>query len=707
MIGVATALLLGGLETYLSVHHEERASSARLRFAAGNLAANLRIFLEWHAAAVRSVAAEATAEGRYDPEVLQLRLDRCRRQNHGFLTMIAADREGRVVAASPRLGLNGRAVLAQLQNVADREYFQRGLVSPDAYISNVFQGRGFGSHFLIAISAPVLDARGRPVGVVEGSLDVDRLALLVLPELLPGHRELLLLDRRERLIVGVGQSAWPVLARITGWRWDPPAESDGVTRLRETSGTGRTQSFIAGRAAIPLAGWTVVIRRPVESIVRSALANQGLSLAALLGTLALAAGLAAWTARRVTRPLTELQGFMRAFRLGERQVRDLAPSGDAPAEVAEVFLGISVLAQRLDRSYDSLAASLHEQERLGNELQELADGLERQVDERTAQLATSEKRYRALVDESLGLMCHHDLEGKILFVNRAAEQALGYRSAELAGRGLNEVLPPAATEELAGYLAALQAGGEVSGLMKVVTRSGALRVWQYRNHVAVEQGRPAYVVGHAVDVTERYRAEKAAQHLALHDALTGLANRVLFESRLLLALDEADRRQEQAAVLYLDLDGFKEVNDRYGHAAGDWVLREAAVRLMKSVRKVDTVARLGGDELAVVLAHLGDSAQADEIARKVVTAVANGFSYEGASLAVTASVGVAVYPRDGRTAEEILAQADAAMYAAKRRGKNRWETAGSAEREGPDVGARSSRSRRRSRRPASCPPPSS
>lgn len=160
--------------------------------------------------------------------------------------------------------------------------------------------------------------------------------------------------------------------------------------------------------------------------------------------------------------------------------------------------------------------------------------------------------------------------------------------------------------------------------------------------------------------------EKEAQvsHMAYHDALTGLPNLQLFRDRLGQSLHYAQRHQSGMALLYLDLDGFKPVNDRYGHAAGDIVLREVARRISGLLRKSDTVARIGGDEFAVILAESGDSAAL--VAGKCREAIRRPVPFEGHDLAVGVSIGIACFPEDGATEDELLKKADQAMYAAKR-----------------------------------------
>jgi two-component system cell cycle response regulator len=167
---------------------------------------------------------------------------------------------------------------------------------------------------------------------------------------------------------------------------------------------------------------------------------------------------------------------------------------------------------------------------------------------------------------------------------------------------------------------------------------------------------------------------RAQESLALTDALTGLANRRLLEDRLSMALAHARREQGGMAVLYLDLDGFKEINNTLGHAAGDALLTMVAGRLKATVRAEDTVARLGGDEFVIVL-RVGGGAAAAEVAGKVIDAVAQPYVIAGGDARVTVSVGIGLYPAHGEDAATLLKSADLALYDAKRTGKNSYRVA--------------------------------
>jgi diguanylate cyclase (GGDEF)-like protein len=235
---------------------------------------------------------------------------------------------------------------------------------------------------------------------------------------------------------------------------------------------------------------------------------------------------------------------------------------------------------------------------------------------------------------------------------------------ELPGRDGLELLRSAAARDWTVPIIVHTAGGSAARDIEAMELGAS----DYVEKQATDDGRLARSIRYAL--ARRSAAERLGR-LAQLDPLTGLANRALFQDRLDHALAAARRHQRSAAVMVLDLNGFKPVNDRLGHAGGDALLRLMAERLRARLRESDTVARLGGDEFAVVLEHLSRPEHAGLVARKVLDAIAPPAVVEGESVTVTASLGVAVFPRDADSGEVLLRQADAAMYRAKAEGGHR------------------------------------
>ena len=174
------------------------------------------------------------------------------------------------------------------------------------------------------------------------------------------------------------------------------------------------------------------------------------------------------------------------------------------------------------------------------------------------------------------------------------------------------------------------------------------------------------------DITELRRAEQAARFLAYHDTLTGLPNRRLLDDRLAQAIHLAQRRDRKLAVMLIDLDDFKQVNDSLGHRAGDAVLREVAQRLALCVRKADTLARHGGDEFVVVISDVQADSDCKLVAEKALRSLAAEFQLEDRALSLGASIGISLFPTDAGDGDALLRNADAAMYRAKQLGRNQY-----------------------------------
>jgi diguanylate cyclase (GGDEF)-like protein len=173
-----------------------------------------------------------------------------------------------------------------------------------------------------------------------------------------------------------------------------------------------------------------------------------------------------------------------------------------------------------------------------------------------------------------------------------------------------------------------------------------------------------------IEIEEREKITAELHFLANHDALTGLPSLRLCKDRLNQSLAEARRNHQASAVMFLDLDGFKEINDRYGHEFGDSVLRESATRITAEIRETDTVARIGGDEFVIILSSLPEKSIANRIADSLVAAIAQPVCVGAIEVAISASIGISLYPDHGVTAEELIRSADKAMYRVKRDGKN-------------------------------------
>jgi diguanylate cyclase (GGDEF)-like protein/PAS domain S-box-containing protein len=291
--------------------------------------------------------------------------------------------------------------------------------------------------------------------------------------------------------------------------------------------------------------------------------------------------------------------------------------------------------------------------------------LERGLAER--QKLTAERDRFFEVSQTLHVVL--DAQGTIRWVSPAAKRMLGRAPEEFVGTKVWEHLdvePEAAEREILPRLGT----GATDIELRLRHHDGSKR-WTLWNAAPDPQGELVYAAG--LDISERRKAEHQIEHLAFHDALTGLPNRHLFVDRLDNALTRARRTEETLAVLFVDIDHFKSINDSLGHTAGDVLLRTVALRLRSSLRTEDTVARLGGDEFTVLVSGLKDPDDLLRLAQKIHSTIKVPVDVAARELTVSASIGVGLYPQDGETAEQLLRNADLAMYRAKELGRDRTQ----------------------------------
>jgi diguanylate cyclase (GGDEF)-like protein/PAS domain S-box-containing protein len=293
-------------------------------------------------------------------------------------------------------------------------------------------------------------------------------------------------------------------------------------------------------------------------------------------------------------------------------------------------------------------------------------------------VARSEERYRAAFEQAAIGVMHTALDGTLLKVNARLCTMLGYAGDELVGRSFAEITAPEdreASDALRERLVSEPADAIAPVLEKRYVRKDGAALWVTVSVAVVRdaQGRPEYFVTSVQDVTEAKRAQEKLEHQANHDALSGLPNRTLFYDRLTQALTAAPRNNAILAVLTVGIDRFKAVNDTLGYHLGDQLLQEAARRLGQTVRAGDTVARLGGDEFAIVLGDLSKTENAGHVAQKIVQTMAEPFALQGSEVYATASIGIALYPEDGKEGDALLMNADAAMRRAKEVGRNTFQ----------------------------------
>jgi diguanylate cyclase (GGDEF)-like protein/PAS domain S-box-containing protein len=291
-------------------------------------------------------------------------------------------------------------------------------------------------------------------------------------------------------------------------------------------------------------------------------------------------------------------------------------------------------------------------------------------------LRASEERYRLMAENSTDIISRTTGNGKLAYASDAIRSVLGYEPGELEGHDVMDFVHPEDHHLVRRFLGSMSPDQPSYTFAYRALRKDGSEVWLETTSRAIANpvdGRLDEIVSVSRDISERRRAEEQIEYQAYHDSLTGLPNRLLFRDRLTIALAHARRTGMPVAVMFLDLDRFKVVNDTLGHSPGDELLRIVAARLRSVLREGDTIARMGGDEFTILLTDIRDPDVAAGIAQKLLDTVAEPVRLEGHDLYVTTSVGIALYPADGETAEALLQSADSAMYRAKDLGRNAFQ----------------------------------
>lgn len=289
-------------------------------------------------------------------------------------------------------------------------------------------------------------------------------------------------------------------------------------------------------------------------------------------------------------------------------------------------------------------------------------------------LEESEERFRSLVKNSSDAVLIVDSGGIIRYASDVADRLFGIAPRDLIGTSITELVSADDTSRMGDFT--LRGGGTFTDESPITWRmrhpDGSSR---FIESVGIDRTDDRSVNGIVInsrDVTDRHEMELMLEHRAFHDTLTDLANRALFENRVEHALDMIPRKESSVAVLLIDLDDFKTVNDSLGHQAGDAMIVEVADRLRSTLRSSDTAARLGGDEFAVLIESCSGDEEIEGLANRIAGLIGRPMSIEGHELLIQSSIGVAVASSPGATASSMLRDADVAMYAAKDRGGAGW-----------------------------------
>lgn len=294
------------------------------------------------------------------------------------------------------------------------------------------------------------------------------------------------------------------------------------------------------------------------------------------------------------------------------------------------------------------------------------------------ELEKSQSQLQAIINNAMDGIITINKSGEVQGCNPAAEQIFGYLQQDVLGKNVKMLMPEPDRSKHDAYLSRYFSTGQgrmigVGGREVMAVRKNGE---QFPMELSVSEmvlGGQSYFIGIIRDITKRKLAEQKIAHLAHHDYLTDLPNRAMFLNSLEHSILLARRSNYKVATLFLDLDGFKQVNDRLGHDAGDLLLQGVAERLTGIIRTSDTVARVGGDEFTFVLNNIESDENAALMANKIIVALSEPFDLKGQRCHVGGSIGISIFPDDSKNIEMLIKQADDAMYLAKHSGKNTYK----------------------------------
>ena len=492
----------------------------------------------------------------------------------------------------------------------------------------------------VDIATPVHNAKGEPAGVLGVHLSWAWAAQI--------KRELV--DQ----VIEQHQAEALVLAADGTVLLGGSPELQGKT-LPRAAGLLAVESKTRGAGRYPGLGWNVVLRQPEAVAMAQFRALQQRTLQAAGVLCLLLAPLLWWLAHRLAAPMRELTAR-------------LDTGGSAMSNHSPLYREAELLGQALTR---------HEQRQAEDaaHLRELNATLEARVMQRTAALAGSEARLRTITDNLPVLISYINQHERYEFCNGTYKTWLGVEPQSIVGRSVEDTLGPEIYAQRKASLARALSGERIEFEMS----HSPLGVQRHTHTTYLPDVSPdgsvAGLYALVIDVTAMKAAEERLMQMARTDSLTGLPNRLCFDERLNDALARSRRSGKPLALLFLDVDKFKLINDTLGHAAGDEVLRLFGQRLLGCVRETDTVSRLAGDEFVVILEELHTPAEPQFIARKIIAAVNRSFELQEGLWDVSTSIGIVFHIEGTMQPAALLAAADRALYEAKAGGRNTYRLA--------------------------------
>jgi two-component system cell cycle sensor histidine kinase/response regulator CckA len=673
VFGLGPALLLLMVASHRDYLATDRSIQTGLRANSELLTRRVNLWLEDRALVVTELAALARTR---KPASIQSALDQALASDANLLRIGVLDLHATTVAHSPLVDELGHSNIGR--HFADRPFIAALQQSLKPMLSEVVMGRIGTPRPIVTMLAPVL-IHARYGGYVSGTLSLDQLQDDLEKSALGSASLYTLLDRNRNVILTnrKGQTVMALLDRGKGVL--KPLDTDMAQWLASVpdntpvSERWRSSYYVTESPIGKLAEWRLVLEQPVAPFQQVLYARYTEQLALLLATLLVALALAEFLSRKVARRTEQLSAFTKSLPM------DLS-RGVKPRWAESNLLEHQNLIDNFKEMADALALHFHTN-------QALLKSLEERVAQRTRALALSEGKYRSLIENGHDIIYTLDTNGVFTYVSAAWSTLLGHAVADVVGHSFKDFVHPDDQAACQSVLQSLLATGERQENIEYRVRhiDGS---WHWHSSNVVPQRDECDVLigaeGNATDITVRKNIHEQVHQLAFYDALTKLPNRRLLSDRMNQAMAASRRNASYGAVMFLDLDNFKPLNDTHGHDVGDLLLVEVAQRLLDCVRETDTVARFGGDEFVVMLGDLGTDkeasiAQAAVVAEKIRASLAEPYALSvykpGAQAQVvqhrcTACIGVVVFVNHEVDHGEVLKQADAAMYQAKEAGRN-------------------------------------
>ncbi|MFN4349857.1 MAG: EAL domain-containing protein [Hylemonella sp.] len=580
------------------------------------------------------VAAQVPLQALHNPRLAQEFLDQKTNLQAIFTNgLLLIDDQGRVVAESPYVpGRRGRSV-------SSLEVFKVVSETRQPYISKPFASVRAMGRPVFTMALPLLDAQGAMVGRLHGSIELlGRNFLSDLNEFTLGQTGYVSLFTKDRIFIS-NRNPLRILQPIVLPGLNPLVDR-AVAGFEgsDTTVTSRGEEVVSSFKHLSTVPWILSMNMPLSEATEPLQQARDFLLLAITAGTAVVVVLIWLVMRKALAPLGALTQHVRELQHKQGEARQLRLT--ASGEIGDLVQTFNTM--------------VHAQDMQRQHLQE------------------SETRFRSLAEMSTDWYWEQDTHYRFSLMSRGLDKTgvdtyLGWTRWEMPIVGVSN-------EQWAEHRALLDRREPFRNFIyQVRTMQGELRTFSISGVPMFDtQGLFTGYRGIGSDITDRQSAEQRIEYLAYHDALTGLPNRLLVQDRFEQAMAQAERSLTKVALVYLDLDNFKTINDTLGHAAGDEFLKEVARRLRSCVRDSDTISRQGGDEFLLVLRDLPDTETVSTVAIKILERLQEPLSLDAQELASSASIGVAIAPDDGRDFETLRKKADLAMYRSKESGRNTY-----------------------------------